>query len=164
MNLLPQQVKAKEHLSSWRVGALFMEAGTGKTRVAIEIVNSTTCSNVIWIGPYRTIHSDEGVVQEIEKWGGFNTEVTYCGIESLQSSDRIYLGLLDKITTDTFVVVDESLKIKNEGSKRTKRMLEIGGRCGYKLILNGTPLSKNVLDLWSQMEFLSPKILKMNST
>ena len=31
----------------------------------------------------------------------------------------------------------------------------------YKLILNGTVLSRNLLDLWPQMEFLSPLILKM---
>lgn len=31
----------------------------------------------------------------------------------------------------------------------------------HKLVLNGTPLSRNLLDLHSQMEFLSPKILKM---
>jgi hypothetical protein len=33
----------------------------------------------------------------------------------------------------------------------------------YKLILNGTPLSKSLMDLWSQMQFLSPEILRMSS-
>ena len=31
MNLLANQQSAKAHLHDWRVGALFMEAGTGKT-------------------------------------------------------------------------------------------------------------------------------------
>mgnify|MGYP003317508415 CR=1 FL=1 len=59
------------------------------------------------------------------------------------------------------MVVDESLKIKNIEAKRTQRILELGKHSEYRLILNGTPVSKNVLDLWTQMEFLSPKILNM---
>ena len=34
----------------------------------------------------------------------------------------------------------------------------------WKLILNGTPVSRNLLDMWPQMEFLSPKILGMSLT
>lgn len=41
-------------------------------------------------------------------------------------------------------------------------MLELSKLTDYKLILNGTPMSRNMLDLWAQMEFLSPKILKMS--
>ena len=32
----------------------------------------------------------------------------------------------------------------------------------YKLILNGTPITKNILDIYAQMLFLSPKILDKN--
>jgi SNF2 family DNA or RNA helicase len=60
-----------------------------------------------------------------------------------------------------FIVVDESLKIKNWEAKRTQRIIALGKFSKYKLILNGTPLSRNLLDLWPQMEFLSPNILKM---
>ena len=169
MRLLNQQSDAIEHLLEWRVGALFMEAGTGKTRVAVELVNAVSDIDlVLWVGPLRTICTDDpntSVPVEIGKWGGFNCKnVQFVGIESLQSSDRIYLDTLSKIekAKKTFVIVDESLKIKNAEAKRTKRLLHIGEIVQYKLILNGTPLSKNLLDLWSQMEFLSPKILNMS--
>lgn len=168
MNLLKNQVEAKEHLHNWKVGALFMDAGTGKTRVACELVNSVADIDlVIWIGPLRTIRPKEGVssiVDEVNKWGGFKADVIYVGIESIQASDRIYLETRKKITDahKPFIVVDESLKIKNADAKRTKRLLDIGQIVEYKLILNGTPLSKNLLDMWSQMEFLSPKILRMS--
>ena len=66
-----------------------------------------------------------------------------------------------RVCVKPFVVVDESLKIKNSGAKRTRRILELGGMVEYKLILNGTPMSRNMMDLWAQMEFLSPKILNM---
>lgn len=168
MKLLNNQIEAKAHLINWKVGALFMEAGTGKTRVACEIVNNTKLIDlVVWIGPLRTIKPKDDVssiIDEVNKWGGFNTSVIYIGIESIQASDRIYLEVRKKITDskNPFIIVDESLKIKNAAAKRTQRLLDFSSLVEYKLILNGTPLSKNLLDLWSQMEFLSPKILNMN--
>ena len=60
--------------------------------------------------------------------------------------------------------MDESLKIKNMEAKRTKRLLCLSRKAEYKLILNGTPLSKNLLDLWAQMEFLDHRILNMSYT
>jgi len=170
MNLLSNQQSAKTHLSDWRVGALFMEPGTGKTRVAVELVNQIPAIDlIVWVGPLRTIKPPDNtpsVIDEVNKWGGFHSPVIYTGIESLQSSDRIYLELRSKIehAQCPFIVVDESLKIKNVTAKRTTRLLDFGKMTQYKLILNGTPLSRNLLDLWSQMEFLSPKILNMDIT
>lgn len=166
-DLLIHQQKAKTHLSEWKVGALFMEPGTGKTRVSVEIINSSICDLCVWIGPLNTIRTKNGmpsVKDEIEKWGGLKMPVVYVGVESIQCSDRIYLETIDllKNARKPFVVVDESLKIKNAEAKRTKRILKIGSMVDYKLILNGTPLSRNLLDMWSQMEFLSPLILKMS--
>lgn len=160
MKMLDNQLEASFHLSGWKVGALFMDAGTGKTRVALEIVNNSPCDAVIWVGPLRTIQNTK---DEVMKWGGFVIQEHYYGIESIQASDRIYLELLDVIKSydKPFVVVDESLKIKNAEAKRTKRMLHIGSLVEYKLILNGTPLSRNLMDVWAQMQFLSPLILNM---
>lgn len=158
--LLNQQQECIAHLNEWKVGALFMEAGTGKTRVAVELVNSSPCDLVVWVGPLRTI---ENTKIEIARWNGFNAPVVYYGVESISGSERIYNNLLSDIEKayKPFVIVDESLKIKNVEAKRTKRVLNIGKMVEYKLVLNGTPMSKNLLDLWAQMEFLSPKILNM---
>ena len=159
-SLLLNQNEAKTHLQGWKVGALFMEAGTGKTRVALEIVNNSPCDAAFWIGPLRTL---ENTRDEVNRWGGFSIPIYYYGIESIQLSDRIYLEMLDNIKNHVkpFVVVDESLKIKNNEAKRTKRMLNVGRMVEYKLILNGTPMSRNLMDMWAQMEFLSPLILNM---
>ena len=158
--LTTQQSEAIRHLQEWRVGALFMEPGTGKTRAAMTLVNSSPCTDVVWVGPLRTL---DAVRAEADKWGGFTSPVTYWGVESISGSDRIYMNLLNTVeeSGEPFVVVDESLKIKNAEAKRTKRMLEIGRRAKWKLVLNGTPVSRNLLDMWPQMEFLSPKILNM---
>ena len=163
MNDLQHQSEAKRHLEEWKVGALFMEAGTGKTKVAVDIVNASPCDFVLWIGPLQTIRTGN-VTNEVARQGGFNMPCSFVGIESIGGSDRIYLNTVEDLKSyeKPFVVVDESLKIKNAEAKRTKRLLEIGKIVEYKLILNGTPLSRNLLDLWSQMEFLSPLILNMS--
>lgn len=162
---LSHQIQAESKLSEWKVGALFMEPGTGKTRIAVDLINSTPCDLCIWIAPLRTIKTKDGILSiedEVGKWS-LKIPIIYIGVESLSSSDRIYLNLLDEISkaNNPFIVVDESLKIKNAEAIRTKRILEIGKLARYKLILNGTPISKNLTDMWSQMEFLSPKILNM---
>lgn len=169
MKLLSDQSSAINKLDKYKVGALFMKQGTGKTRVACELVNSIDCDLVAWVGPLNTLMPKEGIpsiIDEINKWGGFNAKSVFYGIESIQSSDRIYFNLLDDIgnSKNPFIVIDESLKIKNINAKRTKRMLNLSEIVKYKLILNGTPLSKNLLDLYSQMYFLSPLILNMGFT
>lgn len=155
------QREAIEKLSKLRVGALFMEMGTGKTKVALDLINSKKhkVDYVLWICPF----SLKGEIEaEKEKWHP-ELNIDIVGCESIGSSDRIYLDLLNKVNgKKVFIVVDESLKIKNIRAKRTKRILNLGEFATYKLILNGTPISKNILDLWTQMDFLSPKILNMS--
>lgn len=155
------QELAFEKLSRLKVGALFMEMGTGKTKVALDLIASraSKVDYILWICPCSLKSEIEA---ERSKW---HPELTLdiVGCESIGSSGRIYLQTLSK-TKDRrcFVVVDESLKIKNREAKRTERIIRIGENAEYKLILNGTPISQNYCDLWSQMQFLSPKILKMS--
>lgn len=136
-----------------------MRPGTGKTLTAVTLVNSTDVPEVIWFTPFRT---KDSLQTELAK-SGLVKNCQVIGIETLSASDREYLRLFNFVQThDCFVVVDESLKIKNNDAKRTQRIIEIGKYAKYKLVLNGTPISRNILDIWSQMEFLSPLILKMD--
>ena len=164
MNTLTQQQQAAiEHLNEWRVGALFMEPGTGKTRAAMTLINSTPATDCFWVGPLRTFPA---VQAEMAKWGGMKMPTSCWGVESIGQSDRIYMNLVNEVEQSRvpFIIVDESLKIKNADAKRTRRLLELSKRAEWKLVLNGTPVSKNLLDMWPQMEFLSPKILGMSLT
>lgn len=169
MQLLPKQKQAyAKHLSN-KVGALFMKMGTGKTRVALELANAVPDVDlIVWIGPLRSIkpldENTPSIIDEVNKWGGFNAkEVTYVGVESIGQSDRAYLQLYKKIATSwrCFIIVDESIKIKNIDAKRTKRLLELSKMVEYKLILNGEPITRDLLDIWAQFEFLDPEILRM---
>lgn len=165
--LLESQQRKIEKFHNLRVGADFGDPGTGKTRSTMELVKATDATLCIWIAPYGTINpptGQPGIKEEIEKWGGVGRELIFIAPETISMSDRQYLKLYSRLQTEpcTFMVVDESLKIKNWWTKRTKRIIMLGKMCQYKFILNGTALSRCLLDLWAQMEFLSPLILKMN--
>lgn len=158
---LKNQQLAFDKLSRLKVGALFSEMGTGKTKVALDLINSKSnkIDYILWICPFSIKNE---IIKERDKWYPA-MKIDVVGCETIGSSDRTYLEILKKVTTSkTFIVVDESLKIKNINAKRTRRIIEFGEYAQYKLILNGTPITKNVIDLYTQMEFLSPKILKMS--
>ena len=162
MNLNTNQKEAIKKFSKLKVGALFMEAGTGKTLTAYNIIKPRNCDYVLWITPCPT---KENLKVEIEKYGGLeNLEIV--GTESIQSSDRVYIEIYEKMRSkeNACVVVDEAFKIKNANAKRSKRINELGKLAQYRLILNGTPLAKNYLDIHNQINFLSPKILNMGFT
>lgn len=166
--LLEQQVKGKAKLERMKVGAFFMDAGTGKTRPVIELVNELNPTYVIYFAPCQAIRAEnykESTSYEIEKWGGFNCDFNLVGIETISNSDHTYLQLFKRLQIETkaVIVVDESLKIKNSDAKRTRRIHELGKMVEYKYILNGTPLSRNLLDLKAQIDFLSPSILNMDN-
>ena len=153
------QKKAFDKFKKLKVGALFMKMGTGKTRIAIELVDYNKCDLLVYIAPFSTLKNIEN---EFIKWN-LKTPYKLIGYETIQASDRKYLELLNELENKkVFIVADESIFIKNEETKRFKRLCELRSKCKYALILNGTPLTKNEWDLYNQMYFLSPLILKMN--
>jgi SNF2 family DNA or RNA helicase len=175
------QQKAVDKLIGLRVSGLFMEMGTGKTRVAIELV-SLRCeriSNVVWFCPVSLKATIRYEIQKHTDTPGdgivvFDDKTTMrtiprdafwyiVGIESMSSSDRMVLTANDIVKPDSFVIVDESSYIKGHNARRTKRITYMAARAHYRAILTGTPLSQGVVDLYAQMRFLSPKILGYNS-
>lgn len=160
--LLDDQFNAIEKLKNLKVGALFMDPGTGKTLSAWELSASVPgCDYLLWLTPFRNKSNQKQMLDEYNDRG---IVIDIVGIETLSSSDRTYLDLYRKLEQAKCptIVVDESLKIKNHDAIRSKRVMDLGKLCEYKLVLNGTPISRNLLDAWSQFEFLSPMILNMD--
>lgn len=73
-------------------------------------------------------------------------------------------GLYEKIIAwqPDLVICDESQRIKTHDSNQSKAMHEIGDIAKYKLILSGTPVQNNTLDLYSQYRFMDSKIFGTN--
>ena len=174
-DLMPHQETAAAKLLRSRVGALFMDMGTGKTRTALELarVRQAKFDRLIWFCPVslkETIHFEILKHTDIteEQIHAFNAKtsdvnipmdrlVYIIGIESMASSTRVVLAA-NKLTTDrSYVVVDESSYIKGHRSIRTQRITGISARARYRTILTGTPFTQGVVDLYAQMSFLSPK-------
>lgn len=157
------QNKAFKKFSKLKVGALFMEMGTGKTRTALEIINYNidNIDIVFWFTPFSTKNN---LKIELKKWN-FPIDIKIIGWESLSSSNKLYLDLLELTNNkNIFIVADESIFIKNGNTKRYNRLLNISKNSKYRLLLNGTPLTKSEWDIYFQMYFLSPKIINMSES
>ena len=164
MNLESNQRSAVEKLSKLRAGALFMKMGSGKTKVACDLVRLRlgNIDAVIWIVPASLLKSAR-YLSEIEKWSaGFFGLIFFFSTESVSQSDSKYLEMR-KIAESrrVFCIVDESIFIKNTKALRTRRLLGDYHLFDFRIILNGTPITKSLLDLYAQISFLSPNILKM---
>ena len=67
-----------------------------------------------------------------------------------------------RIPDKMMMIVDESTTIKTHTAKRTKTLLKMSEKIGYKRILTGTPITKSPLDIFSQFAFLDKNILGKN--
>lgn len=67
------------------------------------------------------------------------------------------IALLEKIEWE-YAVLDESQYIKNKESDTFKAVNRINAR--HKVSLSGTPIENSLSDLWAQMQFINPGLLK----
>lgn len=74
--------------------------------------------------------------------------------------EEIFDALLD-FDAD-LVIADESQRIKSHDAAQSKAMHQLGDKARYKLILSGTPVQNEAVDLWSQYRFLDPTIFGTN--
>ena len=179
--LMRHQVDGVQKLHHSRIGALFMEMGTGKTRTAIELatMRQGKLNVVVWFCP---VSVKQTIAHEILKHTTCDASDVYIfndktdeerinrtarwfvvGIESMSSSSRQIHAVASLITDKTMVVCDESTYIKGHSSKRTQRITELSKIARYRMVLTGTPFTQGPVDLFAQMYFLSPDILQYKS-
>lgn len=60
------------------------------------------------------------------------------------------------------IIADESQRIKSHDAAQSEAMHKLGDKARYKLILSGTPVQNEAVDLWSQYRFLDPTIFGFN--
>jgi SNF2 family DNA or RNA helicase len=176
--LLAHQSDAVQKLAKLRVGALFMEMGTGKTLTAMELVRqrSRKISKVIYLTLVNLKHSvalefirhspetSVYLFNDKTKDGRIPKAFVYVvGIESIGQSDRAYLACNSLIDENTCVILDESDTCKNHAALRTMRITAMSDRARYRFALTGTPAGEGIVDLYAQMRFLSAEILGYKS-
>ena len=111
--------------------------------------------------------------QEIATYAPFLTSMVYVGNPSERQRLRSKLGTTDIVITSydicrndienigrlnwNYCVLDEGHIIKNSKAKLTQAVKRVGAN--HRLILSGTPIQNNVLELWSLFDFLMPGFL-----
>jgi len=111
--------------------------------------------------------------QEIKTYAPFLSFVAFVGPSGERARKRTELPNVDIVITsyevcrneiDTlgaldfnYCVLDEGHLIKNPKTKTTQAVKEI--KAEHRLILSGTPIQNNVLELWSLFDFLMPGFL-----
>ncbi|KAL1900816.1 TATA-binding protein-associated factor mot1 [Ceratocystis pirilliformis] len=112
-------------------------------------------------------------LQELKNYAPFLSAVAYVGspaerraIQSKISSYDIVITSYDVCRNDigfleqstwNYVVLDEGHLIKNPRAKITLAVKKLASN--HRLILTGTPIQNNVLELWSLFDFLMPGFL-----
>ena len=74
--------------------------------------------------------------------------------------DEIYEAL--KEYDADLIIADESQRIKTHDAEQSKALHRLGDQARYKMILSGTPVQNEAIDIFSQYRFLDPTIFGSN--
>lgn len=179
----PYQKIALDRMWGNKNFALYMSIGTGKTKVVIDNATAHCLTGKIkrvlvvclvsikrnWEKeieincpiPYKTylVDTKRKGERELKEFTPLDTmQWIIVGVESL-SNGKAFDMVKPLINDQTMVVVDECQSIKSHKAKRTTRVIELGEKAGYRVIMTGTPVTQGIGDLYSQFEFLNPEII-----
>lgn len=168
---MQHQAVAADKLAGLKVGALFGEMGTGKSRIFYDIgerkLDAGKAARLVVLCP---VSGKDHLADEAVKHTGhapavhgddYTTpaaRINLIGIESQSTSIRA-MNKLTELAKDAVVVIDESTLIKNRDTARARHIAEATKSARYRYISDGLAMPNGVEDLWSQMQWLSPLIL-----
>jgi SNF2 family DNA or RNA helicase len=156
--------------------ALFYDCGLGKTKIIIDWQRAVGCWPLI-VCPRIAVHvwtnelKVHGIDQEYQPIDGTTKKKKLQQIEEANQ----YHGMV--ITYDTLrlhyehvaahvgfnaIVADESQKIKQSRSQRTKVALEMSKGAYRRVIMSGTPSLGDPRDVYPQYRFLAPYFMPWN--
>ena len=164
--------------------ALYMRMGSGKSKSAIDLATAffyerkidavvVVCPNAVkpvWLAsdgqiathspcPFLKVDVDSSFEAAMVPTSQSRLTWLVVGVESF-SQGKTFDRLLPFVTTHKCaVIVDESNTIKNYQAIRTKKVIELGKPAIIRGVMTGTPITKLLLDLYSQFEFLNPDII-----
>jgi len=183
------QTKALKKISELEACGLFMDVGTGKSWTAIAMMGKRWCDgktdNILliakngvhqqWVAEEIPKHMSEVVPYKAVVFGKtkafcaeFATMLRFEGLKIFainidaiitKNGERFIMEFIKSAKNRCMMVLDESQDIKSLTAQRTKNAIMFGNLCKYKMIMTGTPIAKNVIDLFSQFKFLDPNIL-----
>lgn len=179
-----KQMEALEKVYGLKTLALFMDMRTGKTKVVIDLASAMRMQSMVhkvvivcplsvrknWLDEI-SVHApfevdamllDAGKPKQFQAWLGQKHDFKWLivGVESLSAgSAHMYIERFMLSDTNVLMVVDESQNIKTHNSTRSERAVSLGKMAEYRVIMTGTPIADNPIDLFMQFEFLDPDII-----
>ena len=86
-------------------------------------------------------------------------------VEAFSSGKGKKIGewIAHKFGCQGLIAIDESTTIKTPTAKRTKVLTKIASSFKYRRLLTGSPVTKSPMDLYTQCEFLEPRLLGYES-
>lgn len=101
-------------------------------------------------------------LQELQTLKGYSLKALKVAVINYESVWRegIFGALME--WRPELVIADESQRIKAHDAKQSKAMHQIGDIAKYKLILSGTPVQNEAVDIFSQYRFLDPTVFGRN--
>ena len=176
----------KKQLINKGFGFLF-EMGTGKTLTSIAtmgamyqmgaiekvLIVAPTSVCPVWpkdISDYANFRCKVGVLtgtkehrlRELEAVKHYPLKGLKVAVINYESTWREGLFEALKDWEPDLIIADESQRIKTHDAQQSKAMHQLGDIAKYKLILSGTPVQNNAIDIFSQYRFLDPTVFGMN--
>ena len=180
---------------SWNkeVWALFMEMGTGKTKVCIDniaiLYDKGKINAALIIVPngikrnWRNeleIHMADHINYRVGIWSASpkkeekkeldqlsiiadDLTLLIMNVEALSTTRGRDFARSFLLRNQSMCVVDESTTIKNHAAARTKNIIKLAELAKYRRIMTGSPVTKSPLDLFSQIQFLDPYLIDQQS-
>jgi len=109
----------------------------------------------------KVIEKADQIREEIEWYGDRSSPLRFIilNYEAAIKRDKDWaiMQALEEYDAD-LLILDESQKVKSATAKRSKATHRLGSRARHVCLLSGTPVSKNYLDLYSQLKVIDPKI------
>lgn len=166
------QIEARDEALKHPGFGLFLEQRTGKTPVALAVVDKRKPEFLFIICPKKVIPV---WIAEIEKhlkitW---DMEIEIINFEQLlPQKKQLYKRTLKEWPKfEAMIICDESHRLKQRGSKISKVARHIARGFKWRLALTGTPISPKKIsrgkksyvvegwqDLWAQYDFIDPSI------
>ena len=114
-----------------------------------------------WKAPSEMTIQDKKNLKEILEPNG-KLRILLKNIEALSGLKGAKYAAMFLKKNNAMMAIDESTTIKTPNASRTKNTLKLASLATYKRIMTGSPVTKNPLDIYSQLDFLSPLILNQN--
>lgn len=98
-------------------------------------------------------------LNELENWPFKALRIAVINYESTHRE-----GIFEALAAykPDLIVCDESQRIKNPGAAQSKALHKLGDAAPFRMILSGTPVQNNAVDLYSQYRFLDPAVYGAN--